>query len=65
MSVSAMKQALQVFEKIVDGCNNVIEEKDIQDDAKKLARLINKDCFPALDALRQAIEAKLKEKNCG
>jgi hypothetical protein len=54
----------------------VQEEKDIHGDAKTLAKLIKKDCFPTLEALCQAIakaekqepvqwaaEAKLKEKN--
>lgn len=55
MSISAMKQALDAIEKIIDGCNNVQEEKDTHGDAKTLAKLIKKDCFPTLETLRQAI----------
>jgi hypothetical protein len=55
MSIEAMKQAVATIDKIIDGCNNVQEEKDIHGDAKTLAKLIKKDCFPTLEALCQAI----------
>jgi hypothetical protein len=62
MSIEAMKQAVATIDKIIDGCNNVQEEKDIHGDAKTLAKLIKKDCFPTLEALCQAIAEAEKQK---
>ena len=55
MSIEAMKQAVATFEKIVDGCNGIDEGQDVHSEAKKVARLVIKDCLPALKALRQAL----------
>jgi hypothetical protein len=57
-----MKQAVATIDKIIDGCNNVQEEKDIHGDAKTLAKLIKKDCFPTLEALCQAIAEAEKQE---
>jgi hypothetical protein len=62
MSIEAMKQAVATIDKIIDGCNNVQEEKDIHGDAKTLAKLIKKDCFPTLEALCQAIAEAEKQE---
>jgi hypothetical protein len=62
MSIEAMKQAVATIDKIIDGCNNVQEEKDIDGDAKTLAKLIKKDCFPTLEALCQAIAEAEKQE---
>jgi hypothetical protein len=40
----------------------VQEEKDIHGDAKTLAKLIKKDCFPTLEALCQAIAEAEKQE---
>ena len=39
---------IKVFEKIIEGCQNIKEEPDCHEDAKKLASLIIKDCNIAL-----------------
>jgi uncharacterized UPF0160 family protein len=65
MSIEAMKQAVATIDKIIDGCNNVQEEKDIHGDAKTLAKLIKKDCFPTLEALCQAIAKAEKQEPVG
>jgi uncharacterized UPF0160 family protein len=65
MSIDAMKQAVATIDKIIDGCNNVQEEKDIHGDAKTLAKLIKKDCFPTLEALCQAIGQAEKQEPVG
>jgi hypothetical protein len=54
MSIEAMKQAAAAFDRIIDGCNG-IEEEDTDPEAKKVARLVRKDCLRALEALCQAI----------
>jgi hypothetical protein len=58
MSIEAMKQAVAAFEKIVDGCNGIDEDRDVHPEAKKVARLVRKDCLRALEALRQALKEK-------
>ena len=55
MSIEAMKQAVAAFEKIVDGCNGIDEDRDVHPEAKKVARLVEKDCRAALDALKKAV----------
>jgi len=35
---------VQTVEKIIEGCKNVKEDKDLHKDAKDLARLVIKDC---------------------
>jgi hypothetical protein len=39
---------IKVFKKIIEGCQNIKEEPDCHEDAKKLASLIIKDCNMAL-----------------
>ena len=36
--------ASELFKKISEGCENVINEKDIHEDAKKFAKLVISDC---------------------
>ena len=36
--------ACVVFKKISEGCENILQDDSIHDDAKKLAKLIIKDC---------------------
>lgn len=52
MTEEAIKQAL---EKIIDGCENVKENKEIHKDAKSLAKLVTKDI--------RKIQALFEEKN--
>lgn len=61
MSIEAMKEAAAAFDKIIDGCNG-IEEEDTHPEAKKVARLVRKDCLRALKALCQAIAEEEKQK---
>lgn len=61
MSIEAMKQAVAAFDKIIDGCNG-IDEEDTHPEAKKVARLIRKDCLRALEALCQAIAKAEKQE---
>jgi hypothetical protein len=35
---------VQTIERIIEGCKNVKEDKDLHKDAKDLARLVIKDC---------------------
>jgi hypothetical protein len=35
---------VQTVERIIEGCKNVKEDKDLHKDAKDLARLVIKDC---------------------
>ena len=65
MSREAMKQAVATFEKIVDGCNGIDEGQDVHSEAKKVARLVMKDCLPALKALCQALEQEKNNKSLG
>jgi hypothetical protein len=55
MSITTMKLALEALDKIYDGCGFVIEDK-LHKDAIELAKLVRKDCFEPITALRQAIE---------
>lgn len=55
MNITAMKQALEALDKIYDGCGFVIEDK-LHKDAIELAKLVRKDCFEPITAMRQAIE---------
>ena len=61
MSIEAMKEAVAAFDKIIDGCNG-IDEGDTHPEAKKVARLVRKDCLRALEALCQAIAKAEKQK---
>jgi hypothetical protein len=61
MSIEAMKQAAAAFDKIIDGCNG-IEEEDTHKEAKKVARLVRRDCLRALEELCLAIAKAEKEK---
>jgi hypothetical protein len=62
MSIETMKEAVAAFDKIIDGCNNIEEEKNVQGDAKTLARLVRKDCLRAMEALCQAIAKAEKQE---
>ena len=65
MSIEAMKQAATVLDKIIDGCNG-IEEEDTHPEAKKLARLVRKDCLRAVEALCYGIaKAESREPEKG
>jgi hypothetical protein len=61
MSIEAMKEAVAAFDKIIDGCNG-IDEEDTHPEAKKVARLVRKDCLRALEALCQAIAKAEKQE---
>jgi hypothetical protein len=54
MSISAMKQALEAFRKIHEGCGEV-KKDNLSKESNKLATLVRKDCNFAMDELRQAI----------
>lgn len=60
MSIEAMKQAAAAFDKIIDGCNGIDEDRDVHPEAKKVARLVRKDCLRALKALRQSLTQQEK-----
>ena len=64
MSIEAMKEAVAAFDKIIDGCNG-IDEGDTHPEAKKVARLVRKDCLRALEALCQAIAKAEKREWVG
>jgi hypothetical protein len=61
MSIEAMKKAVAAFDEIIYSCNNIREEKDVQRDAKILARLVRKDCLRAMEDLCQAIAEAEKQ----
>jgi hypothetical protein len=61
MSISAMKEAVAAFDKIIDGCNG-IDEEDTHPEAKKVARLVRKDCLRALETLCQSIAKAEKQE---
>jgi hypothetical protein len=54
MSISAMKQGLEAFRKIHEGCGEV-KKDNLSKESNKLATLVRKDCNFAMDELRQAI----------
>ena len=60
MSIEAMKQAAAAFDKIIDGCNGIDEDRDVHPEAKKVARLVRKDCLRALETLCQALAQQEK-----
>jgi hypothetical protein len=47
-----IEEVVKVFEKIVQGCADVRQEKDIHKDAKELALLIMGDCNRAIRNIR-------------
>jgi len=44
----SVEEIIEVFEKIIQGCADVRQEKDIHKDAKELALLIMGDCNRAI-----------------
>jgi len=54
----ALKIALATFEKIYEGCGNVIEDR-ISKDATNLAKCVREDCIKGIDAIKTV----LREKN--
>jgi len=55
MSIEAMKQALEAFKKIHEGCG-FVKKDNLSKESNELATLVRKDCNFAMNALRQAIE---------
>ena len=49
-----MKQALETFEKIYEGCGEV-KKDNLSKHSNELATLVRKDCIPQIEALRQAL----------
>ena len=64
MSIEAMKQALEAFKKIHEGCG-FVKKDNLSKESNKLATLVRKDCNFAMDALRQAIEQAEKREWVG
>jgi hypothetical protein len=54
MSISAMKQALEAFKKIHEGCG-FVKKDNLSKESNELATLVRKDCNFAMEDLRQAI----------
>ena len=50
------KEIIEVFEKIVQGCADVRQEKDVHKDAKELALLIMGDCNKAIRDIQETRE---------
>ena len=46
--ITAAPDMLETFERIIIACDSVIDEEDIHEDAKKLAKLVIKDCKKAI-----------------
>jgi hypothetical protein len=55
MSIEAMKQAMEAFKKIHEGCG-FVKKDNLSKESNELATLVRKDCNFAMNALRQAIE---------
>ena len=55
MSLEAMKQALEAFKKIHEGCG-FVKKDNLSKESNELATLVRKDCNFAMYALQQAIE---------
>jgi hypothetical protein len=55
MSIEAMKQALESFKKIHEGCG-FVKKDNLSKESNELATLVRKDCNFAMEDLRQAIE---------
>jgi len=62
MSIEAMKQALEVFRKIHEGCGQV-KKDNLSKESNELATLVRKDCNYAMLDLSEAIAEAEKEKN--
>jgi hypothetical protein len=54
MSIEAMKQALEAFKKIHEGCG-FVKKDNLSKESNELATLVRKDCNFAMEDLRQAI----------
>ena len=50
----ALRMALEVLEKIYEGCGNVIEDK-LHENAVTLAKLVREDCNKPITAIREAL----------
>jgi len=50
----ALKLALEVLEKIYEGCGNVIEDK-LHENAVTLAKLVREDCNKPITAINKAL----------
>ena len=61
MSIEAMKQALEAFKKIHEGCG-FVKKDNLSKESNELATLVRKDCNFAMNSLRQAIEQAEKQK---
>ena len=56
----ALKLALETFQQIQEGCNNVIADK-LHSDAVDLAKLVRKDCNKPIDAIRKTLSQPEQE----
>lgn len=54
--LKAAQAALEMFEKMKEGCINVRHESDIHKDAKSLAVEVIRDCNESITQLRNAID---------
>jgi hypothetical protein len=61
MSIEAMKQALESFKKIHEGCG-FVKKDNLSKESNELATLVRKDCNFAMEDLRQAIAEAEKQE---
>ena len=61
MSIEAMKQSLEAFKKIHEGCG-FVKKDNLSKESNELATLVRKDCNFAMEDLRQAIAEAEKQK---
>ena len=58
----ALKLALEVLEKIYEGCGNVIEDK-LHENAVTLAKLVREDCNKPITAIKEALAQPEQESD--
>ena len=62
MSIETMKLALEVLEKIYEGCGNVIEDK-LHENAVTLAKLVREDCNKPITTIKEALAQPEQESD--
>jgi len=58
----ALRMALEVLEKIYEGCGNVIEDK-LHENAVTLAKLVREDCNKPITAIKEALAQPEQESD--